>query len=130
MNRAARVLLVLLLLPLVGYLGWRGLPTTNCCDLVDREYAEYESLVARAASGDVVATEQLYREAKVAGHLVDARRWALVGAMANSEVLFNEYVGIYKTLSVESRVADDAVIRKNLTRPGARQLAVVLGIGS
>lgn len=110
-----------------GVVWWR-LPMHHCCGDRSAAEMEYEQILGRALSGDVVAVRQLYKDAMAANNMRDARRWALVGAIDGDEELINAYVALYKMLPNDAKKIDEAIIGDNLTKSGARRVALVIGL--
>lgn len=113
---------------LLALLGWWFFPVPHCCGIADEDELRYESVLARATSGDVEAIRQLYAEESSSKHPDGARYWALMGALANDEALMQSYSALYKVIPEDVRKVDEVVIRKNRSTEGARRLAAMLNI--
>lgn len=103
-------------------------PGPKCCVQIDQSYEEFDKKIQLASEGDTQAMRYLYETYLSTGHYDEARRWALIGGIHGDPYLTEAYIGQYRSISPAIRAVDQLIILKNLNSPGARNLAVSLGI--
>ncbi len=114
------IVFIVLIIAWVYFFGIKIVP--------DEEYADFNQLVSRAVdAGDVAAAEELYESYASHGYWSQARQWALIGAINNSDYLIDRYVDLYKILPDELKRSDEVILNKNLHKTGAKKLVAKLG---
>jgi len=99
-----------------------------CCGERDESQEKFEEVLGRAMQGDLGAIEALNADYASSGHKEQARYWALVGAIYGSRKLTETYEALRRNAPDINTAGEDAIIQKNLSRPGAAGLARTFNI--
>jgi len=94
-----------------------------CCGEADRSELAFEATLGRAIDGDLQAIETLHGDYAKAGRMEQARSWALFGAIHGSRKMTDAYEAARRQEAGFNTSGEDIIILKNLSRPGAADLA-------